>query len=339
MKKILLLSLLIAFFAFPVSAQEEQLNPDHIPPEDFYLGRVIEIVSEEFQETPDSRILNQVLKVEILTGNEKGNQITVENAGILTVNSALAVKQGQKVVIYRTEVNSEPVYYVADTYRLPGLAWVVALFLILAVALTRLKGLRSILGLAVTIGVISFFVVPQIVKGSNPMLITLISALVISVVSIYLSHGFNKRTSVALASTLITLGLAAFLATVFVDMSRLFGIGSEEAFYLQFGPLEQLNLRGLLLSGIILGVLGVLDDITTAQSATIEEIKKANPALGFAELYKSGFSVGTEHILSLVNTLFLAYAGASLPLFLFFTANSVQPLWVTLNAGRRGQTL
>src|SRR3989344_4998049 len=158
MKKILLLCLLIAFFAFPVSAQEEQLNPDHIPPEDFYLGRVIEIVSEEFQETPDSRILNQVLKVEILTGNEKGNQITVENAGILTVNSALAVKQGQKVVIYRTEVNSEPVYYVADTYRLPGLAWVVALFLILAVALTRLKGLRSILGLAVTIGVISFFV-------------------------------------------------------------------------------------------------------------------------------------------------------------------------------------
>ncbi|HYC80108.1 MAG TPA: YibE/F family protein, partial [Candidatus Binatia bacterium] len=94
-----------------------------------------------------------------------------------------------------------------------------------------------------------------------------------------------------------------------------------------------LNLRGLLLGGIILGVLGVLDDITTAQSAAVYEIRRANPALPFKELYSRGLSIGREHISSLVNTLFLAYAGASLPLFLFFTAGDhPQPFWVTLNS-------
>jgi hypothetical protein len=149
-----------------------------------------------------------------------------------------------------------------------------------------------------------------------------------------LMHPFpnaNHRTSIALASTLLALGFSVGLAAAFVRLASLFGTGSEAAFYLQYGGYQMLNLRGLLLGGIIVGTLGVLDDITTAQVATVEEISIADPRLSFAELYRRGLSVGREHIASLVNTLALAYAGASLPLFLIFSINKVQPIWVILN--------
>jgi len=118
---------------------------------------------------------------------------------------------------------------------------------------------------------------------------------------------------------------------IFVEGSQLLGLGSEEAMFLQLDPSLTLNLQGLLLSGIIIGTLGVLDDVTASQAAVVDEISKANESLGFKELYKRGLSVGHEHIAALVNTLFLAYAGAALPLFLLFYINKTQPLWVILN--------
>jgi uncharacterized membrane protein len=148
----------------------------------------------------------------------------------------------------------------------------------------------------------------------------------------FLAHGFNKQTTLAFGSTLITLIGAAILSVIFVSLTRLTGAGTEEAFYLQFGSLEKLNLQGLLLGGIMIGVLGVLDDITTGQTAAVYEIHKADPKLKLADLYKRGINVGKEHIASLVNTLVLAYAGASLPLFLIFNLNDSIPLWVNLNS-------
>ena len=116
-------------------------------------------------------------------------------------------------------------------------------------------------------------------------------------------------------------------------MVHLSGLGTDDAFSLQFGQTGNINFKGLLLGGIIIGTLGVLDDITTSLSATIEEIKKANPKYTFWELVKSGLRVGSEHISSLVNTLVLAYAGVSLPLFLFLILNPMQhPLWTILNS-------
>lgn len=175
------------------------------------------------------------------------------------------------------------------------------------------------------------FVVPRILAGEHPLGVTLAGAVMIALTSIYLAHGANRRTTVALAGLLVTLAAAAGLAILFVSLARLSGAGSEEAVLLQVGHLAGVNLRGLLLGGILLGALGVLDDITTAQAAAVEEISRANPSLGPTDLYRRGLSVGREHITALVNTLVLAYAGASLPLFLLFTINPDQPLWVTLN--------
>lgn len=339
-KKIAIIFIILsALLPLTVLAQEtppENLEPqgeaDVVPGEFFYRAQVLEVLKDEVQEIGEGSYRIQVLKVKILSGDDKGKELEINSEGVTSLNGGKGVSRGEQVVVYKTFVQGEPVYYLADTYRLPYLIYIVIAFFAIAILFARWKGVSSIIGLAISVLVIAKFIVPQIVAGKNPVIISLIAALIIALVSIYLSHGFNKRTSIALAGTLITLGLSAALAYAFVSAARLFGVGSEEAFYLQFGALEKLNLRGLLLGGIILGALGVLDDVTTTQSATVDELKKANPSFTSADLYRGGISVGREHIASLVNTLFLAYAGASLPLFLFFTTTSSQPLWITLNA-------
>jgi uncharacterized membrane protein len=191
----------------------------------------------------------------------------------------------------------------------------------------------SIVGLAVSLSVIMFFIVPQILAGQDPLFISIVGSLFIMTVTIYLAHGFSRKTHIALASTFLSLSLTGFLAYFFVDISHLTGLGNDDASSLRFGQTENINFQGLLLGGIIIGALGVLDDITTSLSAVIEELKIANPSYTFRRLVKSGFRIGSEHISSLVNTLVLAYAGAGLPLFLFLILNPLgHPLWVILNS-------
>lgn len=353
MKRIILTWFVLLFFAFSgqtVFAQDssalpdqnletgtdyqEPVHVDEIPPDQFYRAEVIEVVSEDEVDAGSNTITTQILKVRFVNGDLEGKEQEIANDGIFTFNGGEPLKVGSKVLVYVTSASGSSEFYIADTYRVPALGWMVLSFLVLAVVLSRWKGVASIFGLGISILVIVKFVVPQIIDGKNPLLMSMIGALVIALFSIYLAHGLNRRTTIALISTLLTLGIASGLAILFVKAGKLFGLGSEEAFYIQqLGSLADLNLQGLLLGGIILGALGVLDDITTAQTAAVYEIKRANSALTVRELYNRGISVGREHISSLVNTLFLAYAGASLPLFLFFTVGgSTQPLWVTLNS-------
>jgi uncharacterized membrane protein len=344
MKKYLIV-FAIFFLASPAQAQEtppvtepptefqEPVQPDEIPPDTFYRAEVIEVLPFEGP-TEEGEITPQRLKARFTNGDLKGQEKELLNDGIFTINGGEPLEVGQTIIVFKTSASGLEEFYVADTYRVPSLLWIIAGFFLLAIALSRWKGFMSILGLMISILVIVQFIVPQIIAGKNPLLVILIGALIIAFVSIYLAHGFNRRTTVALISTLITLAISAGLAIMFVKASRLFGLGSEEAFYIQqLGSLQNLNLQGLLLGGIILGALGVLDDITTAQTAAVYEIRRANPSLSVQELFSRGLNIGREHISSLVNTLFLAYAGASLPLFLFFTVGgNTQPLWVTLNS-------
>ena len=184
----------------------------------------------------------------------------------------------------------------------------------------------------VSVLVILQFIVPQILQGQDPLLVSIAGSLAIMLLTIYLAHGISKRTTVALGATAIALLITGVLSYFFVNITDLTGVGSEDAYLLQFGP-ASINLKGLLLGGIIIGALGVLDDITTSQSAAVFEIAKANKKLEFMDLIMRGYVVGKEHIASLVNTLVLAYAGASLSLFIIFVLNpSNQPYWVILNS-------
>jgi uncharacterized membrane protein len=296
-------------------------------------AEVTKIISTGEIIVEDKALPYQVVKIKILDGKDSGREITVEHGKLSTIREAQKVKVGEKVVLLKLSTPGGIKYQIVDKYRLDKLFPIIIFFFVLILILSRLKGLGSIIGLAISIAVIMMFIVPQILVGRDPLLISIVGSLFIMTTTIYLAHGFSRKTHVALASTFISLVLTGILAYLFVEVSKLSGLGSDGATALSIGQTENINFKGLLLGGIIIGALGVLDDITTSLSAVIEELKKANPKFTFIQLIKSGLRVGSEHISSLVNTLVLAYAGASLPLFLFLILNPLQhPFWAILNS-------
>lgn len=316
----------------PSTQEFQELPPELLPPSEFLLGEVKKIEKEGIDEEMGSPMPYQIIKVELTNGKNKGRVVQVNHGSNVSIRDSDKVEIGQVVVLAQVDTAKGSTYYIYDKYRLPPTLLVTVIFFALVILLAGKKGFWSIIGLVVSVLVLALFIVPGIIAGQNPLLVSTIGALVICVCSMFLAHGFNKQTTLAFGSTLITLIGAAILSVIFVSLTRLTGAGTEEAFYLQFGSLEKLNLQGLLLGGIMIGVLGVLDDITTGQTAAVYEIHKADPKLKLADLYKRGINVGKEHIASLVNTLVLAYAGASLPLFLIFNLNDSIPLWVNLNS-------
>lgn len=298
--------------------------------DEYSLGKVLEVVRTGQRTIEGYTQEYQVSRIELLSGAERGKKIDIEHS-ILTTGGQPKVQVGQTVVMVKINSEGSSSYFIADDYRLPALAFIFGIFILLTFIFARRKGLMSLFGLALSVAVIMLYVVPRIAVGENPLFVSLTGAIGVMFVSMYLAHGFALRTTVALVATSITFAIAIGLAYAFVVMGRLYGFGSDEAMFLQLGSVQGINLRGLLLGGILFGVLGVLDDVTTAQVATVEELKLANPSFGVKELYRRGLSVGREHITSLVNTLFLAYAGASLPLFLLFTTIGTQPWWVIMN--------
>lgn len=293
--------------------------------EEFYRGEVVEILEERQEEfgLGGTRPFSQKLKVKLLDGPRTGEEVVIDY-GFLVGGQKLEV--GERVVV----VTPNDTAYIFDRYRLPALSVILGIFVMLAIIFAGWRGLTSLLGLGASVLVLALFVVPQIMAGKNPLLISLIGALAIALISIYLAHGVSRRTTVAVVSTLITIALAIGLAQLFVAWANLMGTGSEEAFYLQTSPVAFINLKGLLLGGIIIGALGVLDDITTAQAAAVFEIWRAKPTLSRRELFRRGMAVGREHITSLINTLALAYVGASFPALLLFTVYQ-RPWWVVTN--------
>lgn len=320
------------FFYHYEETNFETYLANKFPSEGLSLAQVVSV-----QNDTSTQFLSQNIVVQFLSGGMKGETTTVVSQAVSssTKNNYLLIAPGEKVLLARDNLEGYATapYYITDRYRLPILLFAVLLFAIIAVLFGRTRGFTSIIGLAMSIGILVGFVVPQILAGHDPLTICLAGAAAIAIVSLYLAHGFNKRTTVALCGTLITLAVSAGLAIFFVSAAKLVGLATDESFYVEMGTNISLNLRGLLLGGIIIGALGVLDDVTIGQSATVYELKDANPDLGAKELYRRAMFIGREHIASLINTLFLAYAGVALPLILYLTAFQSQiPLWLTINS-------
>jgi uncharacterized membrane protein len=221
---------------------------------------------------------------------------------------------------------------VEDKFRVKNLVIIAIIFLIFVLVVAGIRGISAVLGLVFTIIVIVQLLIPQILIGTDLVWLTGIVSLLIASTSLYLAHGFNKRTTVSMFATVFTILITLFVTNWVVDFALLSGFGTDDAFHLKGnGVTNNLNLRSLLISGIVIGSLGVLDDVTTAQAVAIEEISKANPKMNTAELFFSGIRIGQEHIISLINTLALAYVGTSMPLLLTFTTINFSPIWVILN--------
>ncbi|HYD35737.1 MAG TPA: YibE/F family protein [Vitreimonas sp.] len=296
----------------------------------YHRGTVTNIVEQNALPSDDQVFYTQVIEVK-LEGKDTSVRIAV-GSEFQPLNASQLLAPGAQIIVTQQSVDEgQTEYVVADVFRLPILAWLGMGFFLLVIVVARWQGLLSIIGMAISLAILSLFIVPQILSGVNPTLVSVIGAGAIATITIYLSHGFNWHSHLALVSMLSTLLSVAILSAVAVRFGQFAGLGSEEAYFLQFGDTAKINLQGLLLGGILLGTLGILDDICIAQISTVFQLKAVNSKLRFEELYARGLSVGKDHVASLVNTLVLAYAGANLPLFILFTINKDIPFWVTLN--------
>jgi uncharacterized membrane protein len=228
--------------------------------------------------------------------------------------------EGDRIVVNEYEVPGGAVSYTfADYQRSRPMVLLAIIFVVAVVAMGRFQGLRALAGLVVSGVVLLAYAFPALLDGHPPLGIALVSSVIIAVAALYLSHGVNDTTTVALLGTLGALALTGLLAAVFTSAAQITGLASEDQIFLLVSA-EGVDVRGLVLAGIVLGSLGVLDDVTVTQVSAVARLREANPGYGIRELYASGVTIGRDHIASVVNTLVLAYAGAALPLLLFYSS-------------------
>lgn len=306
-KKLLYIFIFGWFFLFGlgnvVSAQEEESLE----------GRVVEIINSQEQV--------QELRILIIKGSLKDKEIIIENDSSFSVNVPIYLVGDRLVIYYTKDFEGNDSFYIADYVRRSSLAALFTIFIVLAVIVGGWQGATSLIGMGISFLVIFKFILPKIYAGGDPVSIAILGSLGIIPATFFLSHGINKKTTVAIAGTLIALLITGLLSHTFVNLARLTGFASEEAGFLQSFRPDLINIKGLLLAGIIIGVLGVLDDITVSQSAIVAQLREIDPKLKAGELYKKAMSVGRDHIASMINTLVLVYTGASLPLLLLFIDN------------------
>lgn len=292
--------------------------------EETFEGKITKIVGErQISETDDANTqLFQQLEIKITKGTQKDRLIYLESGDVYLGSNYLYKVGDQVLIAYSKELSTnQESYLISDYIRRTPLLILFLFFIIVTVLIGKWKGLSSIIGMAVSFVVILKFILPSIYSGSDPVTIAILGSLVIIPVTFFLSHGINRKTIIAIIGTLISLVITGILASIFVEATKLTGFASEEAGFLNVFREGTINIKGLLLAGMIIGVLGVLDDITISQSAIVQELKLANPSLKPKELYKKAMSVGKDHIASMVNTLILVYTGAALPLLLLFVDN------------------
>lgn len=312
------------FFYGPFAASLARAFPDSVP-----LARVLAVSEEIYGDSPAPYWV-QTVRVRLLAD---GTETAVHTKGLVGSDPGQKMAAGDTVVLAKNAgFEGGDAYFIADRYRLPALAGIALAFFVLVLVFGGWRGLSSFFGLAASVAVLLAYVVPALLAGHDALLVAGSGAALIAVVSLYCGHGFNARTTVAVLGTLITLAAGIAVAGLFVQAAALMGLSSDESFYLNVHA-GALSLRGLLLAGIIIGMTGVLDDVTMGQAATVYELHKADPRFGFRELFRRGTAVGREHIASLVNTLVLAYAGASLPVFLYFVLQSRQVPWFVIMNG------
>lgn len=259
-------------------------------------------------------------KMVLTSGEEEGRSVSLT---ITDDPSSPLLTEGDEIVLGRTEGAPPHLeYFFADYQRDLPMVILAGIFALVVVALGRLRGLAALIGFVLSLAIIIFFVLPSILEGNNPLLVAIVGGSAVMLVALYMAHGPNVRTTTAVLGTLMSLIITGVLALIFVEATQLTGFTSEEAIFLQVSA-GQVSVKGLLLGAIIIGSLGVLDDVTVTQASAVWEIHLANPSYGFKELYSSAIRIGRDHIASTVNTLVLAYAGASLPLLVLFNISGV----------------
>lgn len=309
MRNFILIFLLSILFTTPVYGQELYQDVQNI-----LRAQVIEVANEKTIIVPGTDVENRVqtLDVKILDGPRKGEFITFEN-------DFIQLSEGDKFYLNHI-VNFEDQEYfsVREVDRRASMTFVFLIFVATVLIFGGKQGFRSLLSLAGSLLVIIYVLVPTLVQGYSPIPVSIAVAGAVLFCAIFFTHGFNRRSAIAYLGTLIAVTLTGLLAIFSIDSTGLTGFASDESVYLNLNTAGQLDFVGLLLAGIIIGALGVLDDIAVTQVAVVRELFGTG-IKDKKEVYKKAMRVGKEHVGALINTLVLAYTGAALPLLLLFS--------------------
>ncbi|WP_406343516.1 YibE/F family protein [Streptomyces sp. NBC_00648] len=253
--------------------------------------------------------------IEVTSGKEKGRTFTE----IVQPDAPRQLHKGQGVIVaYAPDAPHDLQYSVTDVNRRLPMALLAGIFALAVVVVGRLRGVMALVALVVSFAVLTLFILPAILQGSNPLLVAVVGSSAIMLIALYMCHGLSARTSVAVLGTLVSLVLIGLLGSLFIGWASLTG-NTDDNTGLIHALYPNIDMSGLLLAGVIIGSLGVLDDVTVTQTSAVWELHEANPTMGPRGLYRAGIRIGRDHIASVVNTLVLAYAGAALPLLLLFS--------------------
>lgn len=304
----------LTFARIPVSDVQQTLGSQTV------LARVSAITDAGQITLGDHTQNYQTLDIEILQGKSKGLHFSMDYGKVQLRSDDFNFKVGDRIYVTQgTAPDGTVRVYYADFDRSKALIILALVFLLSILVMGRWKGLGSLVSLGISMFMIISYIIPHILAGDDPVRVSIIGSVILMAVTLYLTYGWNLKTHSSVLSMGLSLLLTGGLAALFVTFSRLNGYGDENALYLIQLSSVQINPQGLLLGGIIIGTLGVLDDLVTSQSAAVVEIHNANPNLNFFETFKRAINIGQDHVAATVNTLVLSYTGASLPLLLVFT--------------------
>lgn len=310
---------LLAFasvFALAGQTQAQEIAEDV---QETVRARVIEVISERTEIIPGTDTSHNVstMRVEILQGDKKGEIVEVEN-------DFADLDEGDTFYLRRIVQwdGGDDLYSVADPDRTPALFILSLAFVILTIVFGGKQGVRGLLSLVGSLLLIAFVLLPAILSGYSPVIVSMAVSSLIIILGSYITHGFNKTTTSAVIGMVATILFAGAIAYISIKATGLTGYESDEATYLHFNTQGGIDLAGLLLGGILIGLLGVLYDAAISQAIAVEELHKVAPHLPRRNIYSRAIRIGREHIGALVDTLAIAYVGASLPLLLLFYASS-----------------
>lgn len=321
--KIFLIFILSLLFFFPgagiVGAETEKKSGSAV----MFQAEVLQILKEQESVRENGSIIKQQdLEVGVLEGELKGQRIIYNGISNLDVIASNVYQVGDRVLLARSQdAEGNNIFYVTDFVRNNSLFWLLVVFVISVLIVGGKMGIRALISLTVSFFLIMKVLVPLVFAGYDPLTVGFLISFLVLIVLVYLTEGWNRKSHISILAIGASLLFTAILAYIFCDWSHLSGASQEEVTFLINASKQAINFHNLLLAAIIIGTLGVLDDIVIAQVEAVKQIREANANLSKAKIFAMATQIGRSHLGAVINTLFLAYVGASLPLILLFNLN------------------
>ncbi len=287
-------------------------------------GRILEVEDREGDAVHDFFVLQQVARVEILSGKVKGQEFTITNELFGHPGYDLELEEGLEMYfmidfVYDDVVEVRLSDHVRDRYAY----YLVALLVLLMLIIGRVKGLKALITLVLTGLLIWKYFLPLLHRGHDPIFLAITLTTFVTLVTLLVIGGANKKSYAAILGTVGGLLIAGFLALLAGNLARLTGFSSQEAQMLAFSETGITNIRGILFAGILIGSLGAVMDVTISVASACMEMVQLDKTISRSRLIKGGMNVGRDIMGTMSNTLILAYTGSTLPLLLLLYIHEV----------------